>query len=140
MSQRPELVRQAAISALLSVRSGARAIDFYKTAFGAMELSRIEDPDGAVVAKLSIGDAEFWLADEAVEYGNFSPESLGGSTVRLILTVDDPDAVFANAVSAGAIAVAPVADQSYGWRIGRLTDPFGHAWEIGKPLHDTVGK
>ena len=130
----PERARQPAISALLSVRGGAAAIKFYKVAFGATEHSRIVDPSGAVVAKLSIGHAEFWLADEAVEYDNFSPESLGGSTVRLILTVEDPDAVFDQAISAGATAVSQVTDQSYGWRIGRLTDPFGHSWEIGKPL------
>lgn len=116
------------------MRGGAEAIEFYKAAFDALVVSRIEDPDGAVVAKLSIGHAEFWLADEAVEYGNFSPESLGGSTVRLILTVEDPDAVFDQAISAGATVVSQVTDQSYGWRIGRLTDPFGHPWEIGKPL------
>jgi PhnB protein len=126
--------RSAALAALLSVREGAKAIDFYKAAFGATEVSRIEDPAGAVVACLSIRGAEFWLADEAVEYGNFSPASLGGSTVRLVLTVDDPDEVFAAAIAAGAAEVSPVVDQPYGWRIGRLTDPFGHSWEIGKPL------
>ncbi len=107
----------------------------YKAALGVFEISRVEDPDGAVVARLSVGGAEFWLADEAIEYDNSSPESLGGSTVRLVLTVEDPDAVFGAAISAGATEVSPVVDQSYGWRIGRLTDPFGHCWEIGRPLN-----
>ena len=81
-----------------------------------------------------MGGAEFWVADESPENLNFSPESLGGGTVRLVLVVDDPDAAFARAVEAGAKEVWPVADQPYGWRVGRIVDPFGHHWEIGKPL------
>jgi len=77
--------------------------------------------------------AEFWLSDESPEHGNFSPESLGGGSVRMILTVADPDAVFARAVAAGASQVSPVADE-HGWRAGRVADPFGHHWEIGRPL------
>jgi PhnB protein len=119
---------------MLSVRNGARAIEFYKTAFGASELFRIGDPGGAVVARLSVAGAEFWLADESPEHLNFSPESLGGGTVRMVLTVEDPDATFARAVTAGATAIWPVEDQPYGWRVGRLLDPFGHHWEIAKPL------
>lgn len=119
---------------LLSVRSGARAVQFYKDAFGARELFRVEAPDGTVVAQLSVGDSDFWLADESPEHFNFSPETLGGSTARMVLVVDDPDAAFALAVAAGASVVWPVADQRYGWRVGRIVDPFGHHWEIGKPL------
>jgi len=119
---------------MLSVRNGARAIEFYKAAFDARELLRIGDPDGAVVAQLSIGGVEFWLADESPEHRNFSPETLDGATTRMILIADDPDAAFHRAVSAGATAVWPVEDQSYGWRVGRVVDPFGHHWEIGKPL------
>jgi PhnB protein len=122
------------IAPLLSVREGARAVDFYQTAFGAETLMRVDDPDGNVVAKLSVRGAEFWLADESPAHANHSPVSLGGSTVRLVLTVPDPDEVFARAIAAGAAEVWPVADQSYGWRVGRLVDPFGHHWEIGKPL------
>jgi PhnB protein len=122
------------IAPLLSVREGSRAIEFYQAAFGAETLMRVDDPDGNVVAKLSVAGAEFWLADESAEHGNFSPSSLGGSTVRMVLTVDDPDALQARAVAAGATEVWPVADQSYGWRVGRIADPFGHHWEIGKPL------
>jgi len=118
---------------MLSVRHGARAVEFYKAAFGAAEVFRIEAPDGSVVARLSVDGAEFWLADESPAHANFSPESLGGGTVRMILTVADPDAVFARAVAAGARPVVPV-KEDYGWRLGRVADPFGHHWEIGHPL------
>ncbi|HVN06076.1 MAG TPA: VOC family protein [Bryobacteraceae bacterium] len=118
---------------MLSVRRGKQAIEFYKAVFGAAELYRVESPDGAVVAQLSAAGAEFWLADESPEHQNFSPESLGGGTVRMVFTTGDPDAVFDRAVKAGAKIVWPLADQ-HGWRIGRVVDPFGHHWEIGKPL------
>ena len=118
---------------MLSVRNGAKAVEFYKTAFGARELYRVDAPDGAVVARLGVEDAEFWVADESPEHQNFSPLSLGGGTVRMVMTVDDPDSAFARAVDAGATVVWPVANQ-YGWRLGRIADPFGHHWEIGKPL------
>jgi PhnB protein len=118
---------------MLSVRNGARAVEFYKSAFGAAEVFKIESPDGAVVARLSVEGAEFWVADESPEHQNFSPESLGGGTVRMVLTVPDPDAMFARAVAAGAREVVPV-KEDYGWRLGRVVDPFGHHWEIGHPL------
>jgi len=119
---------------MLSVRRGKQAVEFYKTALGATEVFCIEAPDGAVVAQLTIGDSAFWVADESPEHKNFSPETLGGGTVRMIVVVDDPDAAFARAVAAGATVVSPVQDQDYGWRQGRVVDPFGHHWEIGKPL------
>ena len=119
---------------MLSVRRGAKAVEFYKAAFDARELFKIEAPDGAVVAQLSVGESDFWVADESPEHKNFSPETLGGGTARMVLVVDDPDAVFARAVKAGATVVWPVEDQRYGWRVGRIADPFGHHWEIGKPL------
>jgi PhnB protein len=122
------------IAPMLSVRNGKRAIEFYKAAFGAQELFRLEGEGGTVVAQLSVGGAEFWLADESPEHLNFSPESLGGGSVRMIMIVDDPDAAFRRAVAAGATVVRPVDDQPYGWRVGRVVDPFGHHWEIGKPL------
>jgi PhnB protein len=126
--------RKMSVAPMLSVRNGKRAVEFYKTAFGAQELFCVEAPDGAVVAQLSVGTSEFWVADESPENVNFSPETLGGGTVRMVMVVDDPDTVFAQAVSAGAKVIWPVADQSYGWRVGRVVDPFGHHWEIGKPL------
>jgi PhnB protein len=121
------------LAPMLSVRKGAQAVEFYKSAFGAIEVYRVEDPGGSVVARLSIDGAEFWLADESPEHQNFSPESLGGGTVRMILTVPDPDATFAKALAAGAKQVVAV-EEAYGWRLGRLVDPFGHHWEIGHPL------
>jgi len=125
---------KTSIAPMLSVRNGAKAIDFYKTAFGAGELFRLDDPSGAVVAQLSVGDCNFWLADESPEHSNFSPETLGGATARMVMVVDDPDTAFARAIAAGATVVRPVEDQPYGWRVGRIVDPFGHHWEIGKPL------
>lgn len=127
---------KTSLSPLLSVRRGATAIDFYKRAFGADELFRVEDDEGEIVARMSVDGAEFWLADESPKDSNFSPESLGGGTVRMVLVVADPDAAFERAVSAGAAVVWPVEDQPYGWRVGRVVDPFGHHWEIGKSLSD----
>jgi PhnB protein len=127
-------MEKTTLSPMLSVRRGTEAIEFYKTAFGATELFRIGDDDAGVVAQMSIGGAEFWLGDEAPEYLNFSPESLGGGTVRMVLVVAEPDTVFARAVKAGAKVISPVGDKEYGWRVGRVVDPFGHHWEIGKPL------
>jgi PhnB protein len=121
------------IAPMLSVRRGAKAVEFYKAAFGAVETFRIDNESGEVVARLSVGAAEFWVADESPEHRNFSPESLGGGTVRMVMTVEDPDAAFNRAVTAGATVVWPVSNQ-YGWRLGRVVDPFGHHWEIGKPL------
>lgn len=126
------------LAPMLSVRNGARAVEFYKSAFGAIEVFRIEAPDGAMVARLAIEGAEFWLADESPEHGNFSPELLGGGTARMILTVPDPDAMFARAVAAGAREVSAV-EEAYGWRLGRVVDPFGHYWEIGHPLASYKG-
>jgi PhnB protein len=118
---------------MLSVRTGAKAVEFYKSAFGAIELFRINAEDGAVVAQLAVEGAVFWVADESPENLNFSPETLHGGTVRLILTVEDPDAAFGRAIHAGATVVKPVSED-YGWRLGRIVDPFGHHWEIGKLL------
>jgi PhnB protein len=127
--------QKTTIAPMLSVRNGKRAIEFYKAAFGAVELFRVENESGEVVAQLSVGKAEFWLADESPERFNFSPESLGGGSVRIVMIVEDPDAAFEQAVAAGASVVWPV-NNEHGWRIGRIVDPFGHHWEIGKPLSE----
>jgi len=123
------------IAPQLSVRRGREAVDFYVQALGAVEVYRVggtdEHPD--VVSQLRVGDATFWVADEAPEHGNFSPETVGGGTVRMLLVVDDPDAAVARAVAAGAREIYPVGEE-HGWRLGRVEDPFGHHWEIGKPL------
>jgi PhnB protein len=124
---------EVSIAPWLSLRNGARAVEFYSAAFGATEIFRIESPDGAVVSRLSIHGAEFWLSDESPEHGNFSPESLGGGSVKMLLTVPDPDAMFAKAIAAGARQVQPV-QEGHGWRVGRVADPFGHHWEIGRPV------
>ena len=124
---------KTAISPMLSVRNGAQAIAFYQAAFAAKVLFQLED-QGSVVAQLSVHGADFWLADESPPNQNFSPQTLGGGTVRMFMLTEDPDKVFARAIGAGAKVVWPVDDQPYGWRIGRLVDPFGHHWEIGKPL------
>ncbi len=125
------------IAPMLSVRNGAKAVDFYKAAFGASELFRLDAPDGSVVARLSVEGAEFWVADESPQHLNYSPESLGGGTVRMVMIMNDPDAAFNRAVSAGATVVQPVKND-YGWRLGRVVDPFGHHWEIGKPLSQSL--
>lgn len=125
----------ASIVPELSVRRGRAAIEFYRAAFGAIEVYRVggtdDNPD--VVAQLSVGDASFWVSDESPPNANFSPESVGGGTVRMLLTVDDPDAAVERAKAAGATEVYPVGE-AHGWRLGRIEDPFGHHWEIGKPL------
>jgi PhnB protein len=115
----------------LSVRDAAKAIDFYKSAFAAAEVYRL-DGEGGALARLSIDGAEFWVGEESPEQHNSSSASLQGS-VRMILTVADPDAVFARVCRAGATEVYPVSEE-HGWRIGRLKDPFGHDWEIGREL------
>jgi PhnB protein len=118
---------------MLSVRRGKEAIEFYQSAFNAIEVFRVEDASQAVVARLSVGGAEFWVADESPAHANFSPETLGGGTVRMVLTVPDPDTMCEQAIAAGAREVVPVKDD-YGWRLGRIVDPYGHHWEIGHPL------
>ncbi|WP_028064902.1 VOC family protein [Solirubrobacter soli] len=120
------------VLAQLSVRRGPEAIAFYEAAFGAVVDYKVGDE--TIVAQLSIGaDATFWVADESPEHANFSPETVGGGTVRMLLIADDPDAAIARAVEAGATLVYP-AEDAHGWRLGRVADPFGHHWEIGKPL------
>jgi PhnB protein len=121
----------------LSVRRGREAVDWYIEAFGAEVDHRVggDDEMQAVVAQLSVGGAVFWVSDESHEHENFSPESLGGSTTRMALVVDDPVSVMARAVGAGAREVWPVSEE-YGWLLGRIEDPYGHHWEIGRPPAD----
>ena len=121
----------------LSVRRGREAVEFYERAFGAVEVYRVggTDKHPDVVSQLVIGDASFWVSDEAPAAGNHSPESVGGSTVRLLLEADDPESCLERAVAAGAREIHPVAE-THGWLLGRVEDPYGHHWEIGKPLVD----
>ena len=116
----------------LWVDRGAQAVAFYQAAFGAAVLHRVGDGED-IVAQLAIGDASFWVSPGGAQGPRFSPQAIGGATGRTLLVVDDPDAVFRHAVAAGAMATAEPADE-YGWRLARITDPFGHQWEIGRPL------
>jgi PhnB protein len=127
------------ITPVLTVRGAGEAVAFYVRAFGAEEVHRNTYPDGRLVAELAIGDARFRVADEAPEAANLSPDTLAGTSVRLNLLVADPDALAERAVAAGATQVAPVADQAYGLRQGRLADPYGHHWLIGTPLAGEAG-
>jgi PhnB protein len=128
---------QTSVSPELSVRRGREALEFYKAAFGAVEIYRMGGTakDEDVVAQLSVGNATFWVSDESPPNKNFSPESLGGSSVRLLLIVQDPHSTVEGAVALGATEVLPVAEE-HGWLLGRIEDPYGHHWEIGKPLID----
>jgi PhnB protein len=124
-----------ALQPQLAVRRGREAVELYKAALGAVEVYRVggDDDNPSVVAQITIGEATFWVSDEAPDHGTFSPETVGGGTVRLTLIVDDPDAAVRRALEAGATEVAPVSEE-HGWRTGRIVDPFGHHWEIGRPL------
>ena len=120
---------KTSIAPWLSVSQATEAVDFYKAAFGAVERYRLEDDMGrVVVAQLAIEGADFWLQEDI----DSSPESLDRQSVRVILTVDNPDAVFEQAIAAGATQVFAVSEE-HGWRTGRVADPFGHHWEMSKP-------
>jgi PhnB protein len=121
------------IAPWLSVSDGAKAVSFYKAAFGATERYRLEMPDGGLVVRFSIDGAEFWISGESSDKDGSSAEPLGGDSIRIILTVADPDRLFDQALKAGATQVFPVGEE-HGWRLGRLTDPFGLHWEIGHPV------
>src|ERR1700689_2921530 len=124
-----------AVQAQLSVRNGRAAVEFYKAAFGAIEVYRFGGGDDLeeVVAQLAVGGSFFWVEDESPPHGNFSPESVGGTTTRMLLIVDDPSSTVAQAVAAGATEIDPVREE-HGWWLGRIDDPCGHRWEIGKPI------
>ena len=115
----------------LWVDGAGDAVRFYTEAFGAVVLHRVGEGDD-IVAQLAIGDASFWVASAGPERGRFSPRAIEGATSRTLLVVDDPDAVWQRATEAGAEARSPVGEE-HGWRVGRIVDPFGHEWEIGRP-------
>jgi PhnB protein len=121
----------------LIIKGAAEAIEFYKRAFGATELLRMADPQGRVGhAEIKIGDSVIMLADEHPAMGYRGPRSLGGSSVSILLYLEDVDAVFERAVKAGAKAQRPVVDQFYGDRSGTLEDPFGHVWTVATHVED----
>ena len=123
-----------ALSPALTVHDAGAAIEFYKKAFGATEQSRATTPRGQIVAEMSIDGNDFLVVDENPEAFNLSPKTLGGTSVRVSLVVDDPDDWAARAIAAGAQEVFPVEDQPYGMRQGRVQDPFGHHWLLGRHL------
>lgn len=127
-------MRVSELAPFLTVRNAAKAIEFYARAFGATEDSRLTTPTGHIVAELAIDGQRFSVVDENPAASNLSPEALGGTSVRISLVVDDPDALAARAIASGAIELFPVSDQPYGMRQGRVIDPFGHHWLIGRPL------
>lgn len=118
------------IAPWLAVRDAQRAVEFYEAAFGAVELYRLDGDNGTIaIAQLSIGGAVFWVQHDV----DASPRGRAAGSVRMILSVEDPEAVFEQATAAGATVVAPM-HEAYGWRTGRVTDPFGHDWEMSKQL------
>jgi PhnB protein len=119
---------------MLTVADAASAIRFYERAFGAAERERLTTPTGQIVAEMEIDGDPFFVVDENPEAFNLSPGSLGGTTVRISLIVEDPDASAARAIDAGATEVFAVDDQPYGMRQGRVADPYGHHWLLGRPL------
>ena len=127
------------ITAYISVKGAGEAIEFYKSAFGAIETGRLTMPDGSIGhAELEIGDSKIMLAEENEQWGNRSPQTIGGTPVSLCLYVDDVDAVFAKALQSGAKVTGEmvVKDQFYGDRTGGITDPFGHQWSIMTHIED----
>jgi PhnB protein len=130
-SELAALETKSSLAPWISVPVGA--IDFYKSAFDATEVYHHDDPSGGVVVRLSVNGAEFWLSQESPDRASPIPGPIGGGMIRLILTVPNPDQMFARALKAGARQVYPVSE-GHGWRIGRVEDPFGLHWEIGHPL------
>lgn len=126
------LPAMTSIQPALWVDRASEAVAFYVDAFGATVLHRVGEGD-EMVAQLGIGDAAFWVAAAEANTGRFSPKVAGGATGRTLLVVDNPDAMLEKAVDAGAVERSPVGDE-HGWRVGRVVDPFGHEWEIGRPL------
>ena len=137
MSVKPIPDGYHSLTPYLIVKGGARAIDFYKQVFGAIELMRMEAPGGVVGhAELKIGDSIFMLADEFPDKGALGPETIGGTPISLMLYVENVDDVFARAIAAGATVVKPVADQFYGDRSGLFLDPCGHQWNVATHVED----
>jgi PhnB protein len=127
------------VTPVLVVKDAARAIDFYKSAFGAKERMRMAGPGGAVVhAELTIGDQMIMLGPESPQSGDKDPQALGGSPVRIHLYVSDVDSTVKQATSAGAKVVVPVSNQFYGDRSGRIQDPFGHLWIVSSHVEDVA--
>jgi PhnB protein len=129
------MVVRTSVTPYLSVKGATEALAFYRRAFGADVTDQMSEENGRIGhAEIRIGDASVYLADEHPEIGFLSPSTLGGSGVMIELTVEDVDAVIERAVEAGGTLARPVADQDYGWRNGKLVDPFGHTWLVSSPI------
>jgi len=125
------------VTPYLIIRGAARALDFYKAAFGAVELFRLPMPGDKIGhAEIRIGDSPIMLADESPEANASSPDALGGTCVGLMIYVEDADAMTAQAVSAGATILRPIQNQFYGDRSATVIDPFGHKWTIATHIED----
>ena len=123
-----------AIEPWFTLKNGEEAVAFYRSAFNAEETYRLSDPGGGLVVRLAVNGAGFWISGESVSTEiNKAISPLGGDNVRMILIVDDPEKLFAQAIKAGAKEIFPVGEE-YGWRLGRVSDPFGMHWEIGHQL------
>jgi len=129
----------AGVTPYLIVRGAARAIEFYKKAFGATELMRLAGPDGRIGhAEIKIGQGIVMLADESSVAGHKSPQALGGTAVSLLFYVADVDVCFAAALAAGATVMRPLKDQFYGDRSATISDPFGHIWTVATHTEDVA--
>ena len=118
----------------LWVRDTAAAVSYYGRAFGAVVEHRVGGPrDADGVVQLSVSGARFWVSGASEQMGRLDPASIGGATSRVLLVVDDPHSLTEAATAAGATLTSPV-NEEHGWLIGRVVDPFGHEWEIGRPL------
>jgi PhnB protein len=125
------------VTPYLVTANADKAIEFYKEAFGARELVRLPSPDGKVMhAEIKIGDSQVMLSDECPDWDALGPLTRGGTTVSIVLYVEDVDAVVNRAIAAGAKAVMPVTDQFWGDRMGTVIDPFGHKWSIATHIED----
>lgn len=125
------------ITPYLHIKDAARAIEFYKQVFGATEVLRMDEPGGRIGhAEIKIGDSHLMLADEHPEMDIRGPQSYGGTSVALLLYVEDVDALAERAVAAGAKLLSPLEDKFYGDRMGQLEDPFGHIWAIATHMED----
>jgi len=138
MPARPIPEGYHSITPYLVISGAAKAIDWYKQAFGAQQTLRMEDPTTGKIghAELKIGDSYIMLADEYPDMGYRSPKTLGGAGISLLLYVKDVDGTVKQAVDAGAKLERPLQDQFYGDRTGTIQDPFGHVWTIATHIED----
>jgi len=139
MAVQPIPERYHSVTPYLSIKGATRAIDFYKQAFGATEIMRMNGPNGTIAhAEIRIGNSPIMLADEFPNMACASPDTLQSTSVGMMIYVPNVDAVFANALKAGGTEVRPVVDQFYGDRSGTLKDPFGHVWTVSTHVEDVA--